>query len=329
MTHNLPKASLGYFPTPLIELTRLSKTLGGPKIYMKRDDNTGLALGGNKTRKLKYIIGDALAKGADTVITAGAIQSNHCRQTAGAAASLGLECHLVLGGEEPEQPQGNLLLDKVYGCHIHWTGENRKGEDIPALVAQLKAEGKKPYVIPYGGSNELGAIAFIEAYKELNAQREALKVDFSHIIFASSSGATHAGLMLGNKILQTYSQIIGINIDKGEMDKVPFDEHIVSLANSTAQFIAADYQFTADDLILNSDYVGDGYGVIGELEKEAIALTAQNEGILLDPVYTGRAMGGLIDMIRTGQIKATDNVLFWHTGGAPALFAYADDLDIR
>lgn len=329
MTHNLPKASLGYFPTPLIELTRLGKTLGGPNIYMKRDDNTGLALGGNKTRKLEYIIGDALAKGADTVITAGAIQSNHCRQTAGAAASLGLECHLVLGGEEPEQPQGNLLLDKVYGCHIHWAGENRKGEDIPALVAQLKAEGKKPYVIPYGGSNELGAIAFIEAYKELNAQREALKVDFSHIIFASSSGATHAGLMLGNKMLETYSQIVGINIDKGEMDKVPFDEHIVSLANSTAQFIAADYQFTADDLILNSDYVGDGYGVIGELEKEAIALTAQNEGILLDPVYTGRAMGGLIDMIRTGQIKATDNVLFWHTGGAPALFAYADDLDIR
>ena len=296
---------------------------------MKRDDNTGLALGGNKTRKLEYIMGDALAKGADTVITAGAIQSNHCRQTAGAAASLGLECHLVLGGKKPEQPQGNLLLDKVYGCHIHWTGENRKGEDIPALVAQLKAEGKKPYVIPYGGSNELGAVAFIEAYKELNAQREALKVDFSHIIFASSSGATHAGLMLGNKMLETYSQIVGINIDKGEMDKVPFDEHIVSLANSTAQFIAADYQFTADDLILNSDYVGDGYGVIGELEKEAIALTAQNEGILLDPVYTGRAMGGLIDMIRTGQIKATDNVLFWHTGGAPALFAYADDLDIR
>jgi L-cysteate sulfo-lyase len=329
MTHNLPKASLGYFPTPLIELTRLSKTLGGPNIYMKRDDNTGLALGGNKTRKLEYIIGDALAKGADTVITAGAIQSNHCRQTAGAAASLGLECHLVLGGKKPEQPQGNLLLDKVYGCHIHWAGENRKGEDIPALVAQLKAEGKKPYVIPYGGSNELGAIAFIEAYKELNAQREALKVDFSHIIFASSSGATHAGLMLGNKMLETYSQIVGINIDKGEMDKVPFDEHIVSLANSTAQYIAADYQFTADDLILNSDYVGDGYGVIGELEKEAIALTAQNEGILLDPVYTGRAMGGLIDMIRTGQIKATDNVLFWHTGGAPALFAYADDLDIR
>ncbi|MGP4789353.1 D-cysteine desulfhydrase family protein [Psychrobacter sp. 1Y11] len=329
MTHNLPKASLGYFPTPLIELTRLSAKLGGPKIYMKRDDNTGLALGGNKTRKLEYIMGDALAKGADTVITAGAIQSNHCRQTAGAAASLGLECHLVLGGEEPTQPQGNLLLDKVYGCHIHWAGENRKGEDIPALVEQLKAEGKKPYIIPYGGSNELGAVAFIEAYKELDSQRRDLNVTFTHIIFASSSGATQAGLIIGNKILETNCQLVGINIDKGEMDKVPFDEHIISLANSTAQLIEADYQFTANDLILNSNYVGDGYGVIGELENEAIAMTAQNEGILLDPVYTGRAMGGLIDMIRTGQIKSEDTVLFWHTGGAPALFAYAEDLDIR
>jgi len=329
MTHNLPKASLGYFPTPLIELSRLSAKLNGPKIYMKRDDNTGLALGGNKTRKLEYIMADALAKGADTVITAGAIQSNHCRQTAGAAASLGLECHLVLGGQAPKQAQGNLLLDQIYGCHIHWAGANRKGEDIPALVEQLTAKGKKPYVIPYGGSNEHGAIAFVEAYKEMESQREAMDVTFSHIVFASSSGATHAGLMLGNKMFDNDCQIVGINIDKGEMDKVPFDEHIVSLANSTAQLIAADYQFTADDLILNSDYVGDGYGVIGKLEKEAIALTAQNEGILLDPVYTGRAMGGLLDMIRTRQLKPTDSVLFWHTGGAPALFAYADDLDIR
>ncbi len=328
MNDNLPKVSLGYFPTPLIELRRLSAKLAGPKIYMKRDDNTGLALGGNKTRKLEYIMGDALAKGADTVITAGAIQSNHCRQTAAAAASLGLECHLVLGGEEPKQPQGNLLLDKIYGCHIHWAGENRKGEDIPSLVEQLKTEDKTPYVIPYGGSNENGAAAFVAAYKELEIQRQNLNVTFTHIIFASSSGATHAGLMLGNKISDNHCQIIGINIDKGEMDKVPFDQHIITLANNTAKLIKADFSFTEEDLILNSAYVGEGYGVIGELENEAIAMTAQNEGILLDPVYTGRAMGGLIDMIRSGQIKPTDNVLFWHTGGAPALFAYADDLTI-
>lgn len=329
MNDNLAKASLGFFPTPLIELKRLSAKLNGPKIFMKRDDNTGLALGGNKTRKLEYIMGDALAKGADTVITAGAIQSNHCRQTAGAAASLGLECHLVLGGAEPEQPQGNLLLDKIYGCHIHWAGENRKGEDIPELVERLKTQGKTPYVIPYGGSNELGAAAFVAAYKELESQRQSLNVNFTHIVFASSSGATHAGLMLGNKIVDNGCQIVGINIDKGEMDKVPFDQHIITLANNTAQLIDAGFSFTADDLILNSDYVGEGYGVIGEIENEAIAMTAQNEGILLDPVYTGRAMGGLIDMIRSGDIKQTDSVLFWHTGGAPALFAYADDLTVQ
>ena len=322
------RQSLGFFPTPLIELTRLSKALDGPKIYMKRDDNTGLALGGNKTRKLEFIIGDALAKGADTIVTAGAAQSNHCRQTAAAAASLGLECHLVLGGQEPNQLNGNLLLDKIFGCQIHWAGSNRKGEDIPAIVEQLKKEGKKPYIVPYGGSSELGAFAFVEAFKELELQRQEMNISFTHIVFASSSGGTQAGLMLGNKIFNSHYQIVGINIDKGETDKVPFDQYIVSLANSTAALIEADYTFSETDLVLNSDYVGDGYGVIGKLENEAIAITAQTEGILLDPVYTGRAMGGLLDMIRTGKIKKTDSVLFWHTGGAPALFAYADALAI-
>lgn len=324
----LARAPLGFFPTPLIELTRLSKALNGPKIFMKRDDNTGLALGGNKTRKLEFIMGDALAKGADTVITAGAAQSNHCRQTAAAAASLGLECHLVLGGETPEHISGNLLLDKIFGCHIHWAGENRKGEDIPKIANQLTQEGKKPYVIPYGGSNELGALAFLAAFEELEAQRQHSNASFTHIIFASSSGATHAGLMLGNKIYNTNYQIVGINIDKGEGDAVPFNQHIVALANRAAKSLDADCQFVESDLILNSDYVGAGYGVVGALESEAIAMTAQTEGILLDPVYTGRAMGGLLDMIRSGTIKQTDSVLFWHTGGAPALFAYADDLDI-
>ena len=325
---SMNRQPLGFFPTPLIELTRLSKALNGPKIYMKRDDNTGLALGGNKTRKLEFIIGDALAKGADTIVTAGAAQSNHCRQTAAAAASLGLECHLVLGGQEPEQLQGNLLLDKIFGCHIHWAGSNRKGEDIPDIVEQLKKEGKKPYIVPYGGSSELGAFAFVEAFRELELQRQERDISFTHIVFASSSGGTQAGLMLGNKIFNSPYQVVGINIDKGETDKVPFDQYIVSLANSTSALIGADYTFSETDLVLNSDYVGDGYGVIGTLENEAIAITAQTEGILLDPVYTGRAMGGLLDMIRTGKIKKTDRVLFWHTGGAPALFAYASDLAV-
>ena len=326
--NHIPRKSLGFFPTPLIVLNRLSKALDGPTIFMKRDDNTGLALGGNKTRKLEFIMGDALAQGADSVITAGAGQSNHCRQTAAAAASLGLDCHLVLGGEEPEHTIGNLLLDKVFGAHIHWAGANRKGEDIPKIVEQLIQQGKKPYVIPYGGSNELGALAFVEAFKELESQRESIDVSFTHIIFASSSGATQAGLMLGKKMLNSPAQIVGINIDKGETDKVPFDQYTLALANSTASLIGADHQFSETDLILNSDYVGEGYGVVGKLENEAIALTAQTEGILLDPVYTGRAMGGLIDMIRSDKIKKTDRVLFWHTGGAPALFAYSNDLDM-
>ena len=326
--NHIPRQSLGFFPTPLIALSRLSKALDGPTIFMKRDDNTGLALGGNKTRKLEFIMGDALAQGADCVITAGAAQSNHCRQTAAAAASLGLECHLVLGGEEPEQTSGNLLLDKIFGSHIHWAGANRKGEDIPKIVEQLTKQGKKPYVIPYGGSNELGALAFVEAFKELESQRESMDLSFTHIVFASSSGATQAGLMLGKKILNSPAQIVGINIDKGETDKVPFDQYTVALANSTASLIGADHQFSESDLTLNSDYVGEGYGVVGTLENEAIAMTAQTEGILLDPVYTGRAMGGLIDMIRSGKIKKTDRVLFWHTGGAPALFAYSSDLDM-
>ena len=326
--NHIPRQSLGFFPTPLIALSRLSKALDGPTIFMKRDDNTGLALGGNKTRKLEFIMGDALAQGADCVITAGAAQSNHCRQTAAAAASLGLDCHLVLGGEEPEQTSGNLLLDKIFGSHIHWAGANRKGEDIPKIVEQLTKQGKKPYVIPYGGSNELGALAFVEAFKELESQRESMNLSFTHIVFASSSGATQAGLILGKKILNSPAQIVGINIDKGETDKVPFDQYTVALANSTASLIGADHQFSETDLTLNSDYVGEGYGVVGTLENEAIAMTAQTEGILLDPVYTGRAMGGLIDMIRSGKIKKTDRVLFWHTGGAPALFAYSSDLDM-
>ena len=324
----LPRQSLGYFPTPLIELTKLSQKLNGPTIYMKRDDHTGLALGGNKTRKLEFIFGDARTQGADTIITAGAAQSNHCRQTAAAAASLGLECHLVLGGEEPTQAQGNLLLDKLFGCHIHWAGANRKGEDIPQLVEQLKAEGKKPYVIPYGGSSELGAVGFVEAFRELESQRQEIGINFTHIVFASSSGGTQAGLMLGNKIFESSYQIVGINVDKDESNETPFDQHIVALANSTAKLLDTHYEFSADDLLLNADYVGEGYGVVGALENEAIEMTAQNEGILLDPVYTGRAMGGLIDMIRTGQIKSSDSVLFWHTGGAPALFAYASDLNM-
>ncbi len=318
----LPHQSLGFFPTPLVELTRLASLLGGPRIWIKRDDQTGLAFGGNKTRKLEFLLGDAIAKGADTIITAGAAQSNHCRQTAAAAAHVGLKCHLVLGGTEPDLATGNLLLDQILGSQIHWAGKHRKGEDIPILVKELKSAGKQPYVIPYGGSNELGALAFVEALKEVELQSHQQRLSFSHIIFPSSSGGTQAGLMLGQKRLGTSYQLLGIQIDKGEMDQVSLAQSIIDLANQTAGMIGDPVTFSEQDLILNPNYMGDGYGVVSSREQEAISLTAQTEGILLDPVYTGRAMGGLMDLIRIGAIDAASRVLFWHTGGTPALFAY-------
>jgi len=319
-----PRVSLGFFPTPLVELSNLAAALRGPRIFMKRDDQTGLALGGNKTRKLEFILGDALAQGCDTIISAGAEQSNHCRQTAAAAARLNLECHLVLGGAEPRQARGNLLLDKIMGSHIHWAGDHRKGEDIPQLFEQLKLAGKRPYVVPYGGSNELGAIAFTEATRELLSQ--AGDIPFTHIVFASSSGGTHAGLMLGKIIHGQGYRLVGIDIDKEATGEMPFDQHILSLANRSAALLEVDHVFTRDELTLNPHYLGEGYAVVGDLEREAISLTARTEGILVDPVYTGRAMGGLIQMIRGGEIDSHDTVLFWHTGGAPALFAYSEAL---
>jgi len=322
----LPRQSLGFFPTPLIELPRLSKALGGPQILMKRDDLTGLALGGNKTRKLEFILGEALAQGADCIITAGAEQSNHCRQTAAAAAQLGLECHLVLGGDAPDEVQGNLLLDELLGAHIHWAGEHRKGEDIPELAAQLKAAGKKPFLVPYGGSNELGAAAFVEALCELKQQLDDQKQSLGHIVFASSSGGTQAGLMVAKKLLNWDVELVGIKIDKQELEGQSFEQSVLELACSTTKLLGVDAAFNLSDVQLDPNYLGEGYGVVGEAEREAIRLTAQQEGVLLDPVYTGRAMAGLIDLIRSGQIGTEAPVMFWHTGGAPALFAYAGDV---
>ena len=312
---------LGVLPTPLEPLARLSEALGGPQIWVKRDDLTGLALGGNKTRKLEYILHHALAEGADCIISAGAIQSNHCRQTAAAAARLGLECHLVLGGHEPEQVNGNLLLDKLLGAHIHWAGEKRKGEDIPQLAATLKHQGKKPYVVPYGGSNLYGALGYANAVLELAKQTEQR---FTHMAFASASGGTHAGVLAGTRLVGMEAQVLGIRIDKNEGPN-GFADTVLALANQTATKLGIE-PFDAGHVLLNADYLGGGYAIIGETEREAIHLLAKTEGILLDPVYTGRAMAGLIDLVRRGHFSQDDKVLFWHTGGAPALFAYAEQL---
>jgi D-cysteine desulfhydrase family pyridoxal phosphate-dependent enzyme len=318
------KAGLGFFPTPFHYLSNLSNVLGGPEIYIKRDDLTGLALGGNKTRKLNYLMAKAITEGADTVISAGAAQSNHCRQTAAAAAQLGLQCHLVLGGQAPELSQGNLLLDELFDAHIHWTGDNRKGEDISAIAENLAAQGKKVSVIPYGGSDKVGARGFVDGFIELNEQVELS--EFSTIVFASSSGGTHAGLEIGKQLTESDIRLQGINIDKDEEPDRSFVDVIVNLCNQVAKEFDVEASFTNEDITLSDDYIADGYGIVGAQEREALSLLAKLEGIILDPVYTGRAMAGLIDMVRKGHFNKGEKVIFWHTGGAPAVFAYADDI---
>jgi len=320
-----PRAELGHWPTPLIELRRLSDRLG-VQLFIKRDDLSGLALGGNKTRKLEYILGDALEKGCDTLITAGAAQSNHCRQTAAAAAQFGLKCHLMLGGRKPEHHQGNLLLNDLLGAKIHWSEEDRKGEGLQRLHNQLSDSGSKPYLVPYGGSNELGVIGYVSAVAELASQNRD-DVVFDYSIFASSSGGTHAGLMLGNRLSKQWKNLIGVNIDKQEFDG-GLAQHIVNLANATALNIDVSESFNQSDCLLDDGYLGEGYGVVGQPEIDAIELLARNEGILLDPVYSGRAFAGMLGLINSGKIKQGSSVLFWHTGGAPALFAYAETLTL-
>jgi D-cysteine desulfhydrase len=316
-----PKQHLGFFPTPVMALPRLSARLGGPRLLMKRDDLTGLALGGNKTRKLEFLVGDALAQGCDTLITGGAAQSNHCRQTAAAAAMCGLACHLVLGGDAPDVPTGNVLLDQLLGATIHWCGEQRKGEAIPTIADDLRRAGSTPYLIPYGGSNPIGALSFVEAVRELNDQLTTMGETVTHIVFPSSSGGTHAGLTVGACRFAPSLHLIGIGIDKGEAGDEPFIEYVAHLANATAELLGIDDRFNAGDITLRDEYLGAGYGIVGDLERNAVRLLAETEGILVDPVYTGRAMGALLDMIARQKFTPDDTVLFWHTGGIPALFA--------
>jgi len=322
----LPRFPLAHLPTPLEELQSLSSLLEGPRILMKRDDQTGLALGGNKTRKLEFLLADARARKADTVITAGAAQSNHCRQTAAAARRAGLRCHLVLGGSPDEPPQGNLFLDQLLGATIDWTPMERRGERMVELEEELRRRGHCPYLIPYGGSNEVGAVGYAVAVQELTEQLTRLGLLPDKIVIASSSGGTQAGLAVGARALGLSAQLLGISIDKGERDPVPYEEQLAELANATALRLGSPGGFVPADFHLRYDFLGGGYGVVGDPEREAIRLLAETEAILLDPVYTGRAMGALIALVRSGEITPRETILFWHTGGAPALFAYTEEL---
>ena len=323
---SLPRFPLAHLPTPLEELKALSRQLAGPDILIKRDDQTGLALGGNKTRKLEFLLGDALAKGADTLITLGAVQSNHCRQSAGAAAKAGLRCELILNGKKPDVANGNLLLNELLGANLHWIERPQRAAKLAELDAQLRAQGRQPYLIPVGGSNGVGATGYVVAMQELAEQLRLSGRRVDHILFGTSSGGTQAGIVLGARIAGITSQLHGLSIDKNDPEHFEYETEVAQIANDCAAYIGSDVRLTRDDVKVVYGYKGEGYGVVGDLEREAIRLLARSEGIVLDPVYAGRAFGGLVDLIRKGVFKKGETVLFWHTGGAPALFAYAKEL---
>ena len=323
ITDPLPRVNVAHLPTPLEPLPRLSAYLKGPKLWVKRDDQTGLATGGNKARKLEFLVADALAKGADTLITCGAAQSNHARQTAAAAAKFGLAGVLVLEGHSPSTTRGNLLLDHLLGAELVWSGDAPPPERMEAVAQDLRNRGRRPYLIPYGGSNPIGASAYAAAMEEFLAQCAQRDESFSHIVLASSSGGTQAGLCLAARALGFEGRILGISVAPSADDLRPT---VAELATDTAALLNLELTFEPRDVDVDDGYVGGGYGIISDVEREAIRLVAREEGLLLDPVYTGRAFGGLIDMIEQAHFAAEDTVLFWHTGGTGGLFARADDL---
>ena len=311
-----------HLPTPVEELTRLGAVLGGPKILVKRDDQTGLAFGGNKTRKLEFLVAQARSQGAETLVTGGAIQSNHCRQTAAAAARFGFGCILVLTGEKPARPSANLLLDQFFGAEIVFV-EQRSERDriLQETFDNASARGRRPYLLPYGGSSPTGALGYAFAMQELMAQG----VEADWIVFGTSSGGTHAGLVLGQRLHGFGGKILGISIDEPEQW---LKSHVSTLATQASELVGPRVEFSPDDVLATDAYCQAGYGVLTDSEREAIRLFARNEGLLLDPVYSGRAAAGLIDLVRKAYFSTKDTVLYWHTGGQPALFAdkYAQDL---
>ncbi len=319
---DVPKINLAFLPTPLEALPTLSRVLGGPELWIKRDDQTGLAFGGNKVRKLEFLLADARENEAELLITRGAYQSNHCRQTAAAAAKSGFGCKLVLSGGHPKDVTGNLLLDGLFGAEMVWSGERDPEEVLVETFETADLHGLKPYLIPYGGSNELGVYAYAKAMEELHLQDSS----FDRIVFASSSGGTQAGLILGAYLTGFEGDILGISVDEKTS---ALQARIANLVNSTAQWLGVEFNIEPDAVSVDDGYLGEGYAKVSNLEREAIRDFAQQEGILLDPVYTGRAAGGLMSLIRRGEIEGDERVLFWHTGGTPALFVYGEGLIVR
>ena len=324
-----PRLHLAHLPTPLEKLERLTAALGGPEIWIKRDDCTGMSTGGNKTRKLEFLMAEAVAESADLVITQGAIQSNHARQTAAFAAKLGMQCHLLLenrtGSTAADYTQnGNVLLDKLHGA----THELRDGgadmvAEMDAVAERFRREGKNVYVIPGGGSNATGALGYANCALELVNQANDRDLRIDHVIHATGSAGTQAGLVTGLKAINAGIPVLGIGV------RAPRDtqeNNVYQLSLATAEKLGCAGVVQREDIVANTDYVGEGYGLPAASTLEAIDMFAKLEAILLDPVYSGKGAAGLIDLIRKGYFRKDEKLVFLHTGGSAALFGYTSDL---
>lgn len=326
LNERFPRTRLAELPTPLEDAPRFSAALGGPRVLVKRDDLTGLALGGNKTRKLEWLIGQARAEGADCVLTIGAGQSNHCRQTAAAAAKAGLDCYLLLTPPFHGEGQGNLLLDDLLGAKpVRVDSRDPAGRDGAAdhLIATLRAEGRRPYLIPAGGSTPVGALGYVLCAVELGHQLAEDGIRPSRVYFSSGSGGTHAGLEVGARANGADYGLIGVSPGGNGRE---IAAKVARLSDATAQLLGLDLRFADSRITVDDRYTGPAYGTLTPGCVEAVRLLACTEGILLDPVYAGKAMAALVDHARKGEIGANETVVFIHTGGTPALFAYAEEL---
>ncbi|UCH41165.1 MAG: D-cysteine desulfhydrase [Gammaproteobacteria bacterium] len=327
-----PRLHFAHLPTPLEPLPRLSEELGGPNLWIKRDDCTGLSSGGNKTRKLEFLMADALEQSSDTIITQGATQSNHARQTCAIAARLGLECHILLEDrtgyhDEAYAHNGNVLLDQLHGASISIRpGDSDMNAEMDQLAQKLRDDGKKPYIIPGGGSNEIGALGYVNAAFELTHQANERSLRIDHLVHATGSAGTQAGLVLGMEAMNSRIPIYGVSV---RADKHKQEENVYGLVQRTAEFMGYSPDLVArEKVVANSDYVGPGYGLPTDAMVEAVKMMACYEGILLDPVYAGKGFSGLIDLVRQGHFKKGQNVVFLHTGGSVSLFAYPNIFDL-
>jgi len=324
-----PRVSLAHLPTPLELMPRLSEHLGGPNIYVKRDDCTGLGTGGNKTRKLEFLMADAVANNASVIITQGAVQSNHARQTVAAACKMGMECELIFEKrvEDPSDPyinSGNVLLDRIFGANIR---DVEKGTDMDAamedVAEELRGEGKMPYIIPGGGSNRIGALGYVDCALELvsQANREGIVID--HVVHATGSAGTQAGLIVGLKATSANIPLLGIGVNAPQDVQ---EEKVYKLAVETAEFVGAPGVVQREDVVANCDYVGEGYGIPTQAMNDAVMLLARLEGLLFDPVYSGKGLAGMLDLIGKGYFADARDIVFIHTGGVAGLFGYSDQL---